>query len=206
MRLKYFYVASFAVTMVATASVQAQSIDTSRWNLERNASWGFVAAVPPGWTVLNMHVADLQFVVRQDLSNGRKLMCQVQAVSQPETIGLSQEQLNSYIVGKGPPSPQETSTMANSSGFPTTVHSSELRWVNGFPAYSYDIAMEIRSTTNPIQQRTLSEWIYVPGKNYGVNCTASANSLSVSEQVYSEYTPIFRGFLEAFFVTPTTIK
>ena len=196
----YFHATLLTIITVLAVPVQAQAIDTNGWTLERNAAWSFIAAIPPGWTVLDMHVADLQLVVRRDLTNDRKLMCQVQAMAQPETAALSQEQLNNYIVGKGPPSPQETSTLANSSGHPTTVRSSELRWVNGFPAYVYDIAMEIGSTTNPILQRTLSEWIYVPGKNYGVNCTASSKRLSTSEQTYNEYISVFRGFLASFVV------
>jgi len=201
-----FLCAMLHAGMLVTTSAWAQNIDTSRWKLEQNMAWGFGVSLPPGWTILNMPIAALRFVIRQDLSDGRTLMCQVQANSQPETAELNQRQLNDYIIGKGPPSRQDVATMTGNAGLPVTVHSTELTWINGFPAYRYDVSMEIRSTVNPAHQRTRSEWIYVPGKSYGVNCTASSGNAATSDVIYENNLPIFRGFLNSFFVIPPRVN
>ena len=188
--------------ILLTASAWAQPIDIDKWKLEQNAAWGFAVALPPSWTVLNMPMAALRLVVRQDLSGGRKLMCQVQANSQPETAAMSQGQLNDYLITKGAPSPQEVATMLTPTGIPATVYSSEVKWVNALPAYIYSYSAEIRSTENSVHQRTLSEWLYIPGRSYGVNCTASSDNANVANQTFMSNLPIFNGFLGSFVIIP----
>lgn len=199
----YLAVCCFALS---TAPALAQDVNTSRWKLEQNKAWGFAISLPSGWTILDMPMGNLRLAVRQDLSGGHKLMCQVHATFQPETAGLSQGQLNAHISGKGPPSPQELSAAMTDTGFPSTVYSSTLEWVNGYPAYVYEGLMEVRSATNPSKSRALFESIYVPGKTYGVNCMASSDNIATANHTYNENLPTFRGFLRSFIVVPQVVN
>ncbi len=107
----------------ATAPTWAQAVDTSEWKLEQNTSWDFAVSLPPGWTILDMHMGDLRLAVRQDLSGGRKLMCQVHAGPEPKTAGLNQGQLNDFISGKGAPPAQEAGPTLSATGYPTRIYS-----------------------------------------------------------------------------------
>jgi len=89
--------AAISIAIFATGSGWAQAVDISRWNVERNANWDFTVALPPGWTILDMTMGGLRLAIRQNLSGGRKLMCQVNANPQPDTVGLSQRQINDSL-------------------------------------------------------------------------------------------------------------
>lgn len=201
-----FLCAMLQAGMLVSTPTCAQNMDTSRWKLEQNTIWGFAVSLPPGWTVLDMPVAALRLVIRQEMPDGRTSMCQVQANSQSETADLSQSQLNDYVAGKGPPSRQDLTTATGTASSPVTVHSTELIWVNGLPAYGYDVSNKIRSTVNPVHQRTRSEWIYVPGRSYGVSCTAASGNAFTSDALYERNLPIFRGFLDSFLVIPPRVN
>ena len=187
-------------------SAHAQAVDASGWKLERDTTWDFAVALPPGWVILDMPIGDLRLAVRQDLPSGGKLMCQVHAKPQPETAGLNQGQINSSMVSRGPPPPQDLATEMSATGYPSTVRSSDLVWVNGFPAYVYDSSTEMRSSSNPIEQRSLLETIYVPGRTYSVTCSAGSGDAVVSSQIYDRNLPTFLGFLRSFLILPHVVN
>ena len=117
---------------------------------------------------------DSALIVQLELPSGPDLRCDVYASLEATTAGRDQNQLNAYIISKGPSNPQTMGAVlsARHPDNRVTVYSDKLIVVNGYPAYMSEMSDVLTSTSRPLFGHTLAENIFVSGKDFSVSCEA----------------------------------
>jgi hypothetical protein len=197
------YILAVLMTMLGTYATHAQSISTDQWAVERNAEWAFMVSLPPGWTILNHPLGSTRLWIRQDLPDGGKLMCQIGTEAEPRTAGMNQMEVNNLVSSESP-SVQNAEALLSSSGIPTRVYESTFVWINGRPSYHFTLSRVLRSMNKQWEQKALNAIVYIPGRDYSLDCSASTTVLIHTDELYSQWLPTFRAFFSTFFVTAST--
>ena len=199
---------ALAMLTSAVSVAGAQTADTRRWRMEHVAAWNFAVGIPTGWVVLDMPpMSAVRLTFRRDLSDDRKLMCQVTARTRSELAGMTQAQINSSLVANGAPTPQEARReLSETTGLPVEVYATSVRWVNGRPGYHYESLFELRSGTRTIYQRGFITTLYTPGRSYGVTCHSNAADRAAAERTYRENVSTILAALESVQILPPPVN
>ena len=201
-----FLVLTVAVAVLerSSAATQGSQPDTSQWKIHRSAQWGFFISAPPDWDQLSIPIGHSRMTLRRKLdpANTKSLSCSISTSDEPQTTGVSQQQINEQMLRNGPPSIQEAQAAINPTGSPYQVQETSLARIGGMPVIVYDLyglfqRMDVQDVNREI-------WVsmFTPGRIFNFSCGVWANNVKDVNELYAQWLPTLRGIFSTVVIEP----
>ena len=177
-----------AVLEHSPAAAQGSQPDTSQWKSRRSAQLGFNISVPPDWVQLNMPpVGNHKMTLKRKLDNSKSVSCSISATDDPQTTGLSQQQINERIPSILP-SIQEAQAVLPT-GSQIQVLETSLARVSGLPVFVYDLSGLVPQIDAENMNREIMVTMFTPGRTFNFSCGAWASNVKDVKELYAQWPP-----------------